>query len=215
MPQWAEEIWKSVKGTEQQQRRGEQLSALWDTEDKSLFGSLLLWQIMAKNEHSYIFVVIKSFYRLLLCLSFSDVNECADPTICINGMCVNIPGSYHCNCPADFELNPTRVGCVGETQQVLNTHYWCLILAYHITNYEAKARHTCISEHLCVCVYRHSLRKLLLGCSFPRRCIRELGLLQWDRSWRFQGILLLLPGSGLGKSMWIMPLCQLKWVNPL
>lgn len=46
---------------------------------------------------------------------FSDVNECADPTICINGMCVNIPGSYHCNCPADFELNPTRVGCVGKT----------------------------------------------------------------------------------------------------
>uniref|UniRef100_A0A8C3G947 Fibrillin-1 n=1 Tax=Cyclopterus lumpus TaxID=8103 RepID=A0A8C3G947_CYCLU len=41
-----------------------------------------------------------------------DINECADPTICINGICVNIPGSYHCNCPADFELNPTRVGCV-------------------------------------------------------------------------------------------------------
>lgn len=47
--------------------------------------------------------------------SFSDINECADPTICINGVCVNIPGSYHCNCPPDFELNPTRVGCVGET----------------------------------------------------------------------------------------------------
>uniref|UniRef100_A0A671W3K1 Fibrillin-1 n=1 Tax=Sparus aurata TaxID=8175 RepID=A0A671W3K1_SPAAU len=52
------------------------------------------------------------FQTLLRCLSSSDVNECADPTICINGMCVNIPGSYHCNCPADFELNPTRVGCV-------------------------------------------------------------------------------------------------------
>lgn len=33
---------------------------------------------------------------------------------CINGLCVNTPGSYLCNCPQDFELNPTGVGCVGE-----------------------------------------------------------------------------------------------------
>lgn len=44
-----------------------------------------------------------------------DVNECADPTFCINGICVNVPGSYLCQCPADFELNPTGVGCVGKT----------------------------------------------------------------------------------------------------
>lgn len=45
---------------------------------------------------------------------FSDINECADPVNCINGLCVNTPGSYLCNCPQDFELNPTGVGCVGE-----------------------------------------------------------------------------------------------------
>ncbi|KAF2976919.1 hypothetical protein EK904_001396 [Melospiza melodia maxima] len=44
----------------------------------------------------------------------SDINECADPVNCINGLCVNTPGSYLCNCPQDFELNPTGVGCVGE-----------------------------------------------------------------------------------------------------
>ena len=33
---------------------------------------------------------------------------------CINGLCVNTPGSYLCNCPQDFELNPSGVGCVGE-----------------------------------------------------------------------------------------------------
>lgn len=87
---------------------------------------------------------MKPFQTLLLCLSSSDVNECADPTICINGMCVNIPGSYHCNCPADFELNPTRVGCVGENQHVL------MINANHRTHSEAKAKTRLCTWTLCV-----------------------------------------------------------------
>lgn len=45
---------------------------------------------------------------------FADVNECADPTTCISGTCINTAGSYTCECPPDFELNPTRVGCVGK-----------------------------------------------------------------------------------------------------
>lgn len=58
------------------------------------------------------------FYNVSLsCLT--DVNECLDPTICISGHCVNTPGSYVCNCPPYFELNPTGVGCVGEFYQVL------------------------------------------------------------------------------------------------
>lgn len=44
----------------------------------------------------------------------TDVNECADPTTCISGTCINTAGSYTCECPPDFELNPTRVGCVGK-----------------------------------------------------------------------------------------------------
>lgn len=48
------------------------------------------------------------------CPAPPDVNECADPVNCINGLCVNTPGSYRCNCPPDFELNPSGVGCVGE-----------------------------------------------------------------------------------------------------
>lgn len=48
-------------------------------------------------------------------MCIADINECADPVNCINGLCVNTPGSYQCNCPPDFELNPTGVGCVGES----------------------------------------------------------------------------------------------------
>lgn len=44
---------------------------------------------------------------------WTDVNECLDPVNCVNGHCVNTPGSYECNCPTDYKLNPTGVGCVG------------------------------------------------------------------------------------------------------
>uniref|UniRef100_A0A8C2EZ36 Fibrillin 2b n=1 Tax=Cyprinus carpio TaxID=7962 RepID=A0A8C2EZ36_CYPCA len=54
-------------------------------------------------------VVVSSVW---FCLSVTDINECFDPVNCINGVCVNLPGSYLCNCPPDFELNPSGVGCV-------------------------------------------------------------------------------------------------------
>ncbi|XP_043853205.1 fibrillin-2-like [Dromiciops gliroides] len=41
-----------------------------------------------------------------------DVNEYAAPINCINGLCVSSPCQYECNCPPDFQLNPTDVGCV-------------------------------------------------------------------------------------------------------
>lgn len=94
----------------------------------------------------------------------------------------------------------------------INTFSWYMLIIEHIL--KPRQRHACVPEP-CVCERRHSLWKLLPRCSFPRRRIRELGLLQWDRSWCFQSVLLLFPGPGLGKSMWIMPLCQLKWVSPV
>lgn len=57
-----------------------------------------------------------------------DVNECLDPTTCISGNCVNTPGSYTCDCPPDFELNPTRVGCVGKTLNTCLSHALFIIL---------------------------------------------------------------------------------------
>lgn len=71
-----------------------------------------------KNLH-FIITAIYNLTKLqrLNCVfvSFADINECAVHVNCLNGLCVNIPGSYLCNCPADFQLNPTGVGCVGES----------------------------------------------------------------------------------------------------
>jgi len=44
----------------------------------------------------------------------TDVDECAEVANCINGNCVNVPGSYECQCPEGFESNPTGIGCVGK-----------------------------------------------------------------------------------------------------
>ncbi|KAM8764499.1 LOW QUALITY PROTEIN: fibrillin-3 [Rhynchonycteris naso] len=51
----------------------------------------------------------------------TDVNECANPVNCLNGLYVNTPGSYLCSFQ-DFELNPSRVGCVGGNC-FLDMHY--------------------------------------------------------------------------------------------
>lgn len=34
-----------------------------------------------------------------------DIDECLAVT-CIEGECVNVPGSYHCQCPANHVLHP-------------------------------------------------------------------------------------------------------------
>lgn len=107
----------------------------------------LISEILMKGHSSTFMLKMKIWYFIvemkgsiwLLRPSLSDVNECADPTVCINGMCVNIPGSYHCNCPPDFELSPTRVGCVGETQQVLMLFRLLKCTEYIITTYNIVA----------------------------------------------------------------------------
>jgi hypothetical protein len=61
-----------------------------------------------------------------------DIDECADPINCVNGLCVNTPGRYECNCPPDFQLNPTGVGCVGKLKLCEMNKQNCIEL--NITN---------------------------------------------------------------------------------
>lgn len=44
-----------------------------------------------------------------------DIDECsADPSLCSNGRCYNLEGSYRCECFEGFEPTPDRKRCVGE-----------------------------------------------------------------------------------------------------
>lgn len=65
-----------------------------------------------KKLNYYSFLSSEQIYKCNL--PVLDIDECADPINCVNGLCVNTPGRYECNCPPDFQLNPTGVGCVGK-----------------------------------------------------------------------------------------------------
>lgn len=47
---------------------------------------------------------------------YSDINECeVFPNICQGGgLCVNVEGSYRCNCPPGLTLDSTGTKCFGE-----------------------------------------------------------------------------------------------------
>ena len=48
----------------------------------------------------------------------SDINECNDEDSCVNGQCVNQPGSYRCVCPTGTHMSTTEDNtCIGQYYQ--------------------------------------------------------------------------------------------------
>ena len=62
--------------------------------------------------------------KLNLVCSCIDINECAEGAIgsemCL-GLCVNDPGSFHCDCYPGYTLNPDMVSCSGRSIKKLMT----------------------------------------------------------------------------------------------
>ena len=51
---------------------------------------------------------------IMWCECVTDIDECArDPSLCRGGHCVNVIGSFQCQCAEGHELMPDGDGCKG------------------------------------------------------------------------------------------------------
>ena len=54
---------------------------------------------------------LKHAWKNLLIVIVTDINECLDNNGMCSHTCVNTPGSYHCECPTDYILQPDNHNC--------------------------------------------------------------------------------------------------------
>ena len=52
-------------------------------------------------------------------VSTLDLDECSDPSMCRNGTCSNVRGSYRCVCDEGFQQTENG-DCAGEYQVICN-----------------------------------------------------------------------------------------------
>ena len=69
------------------------------------------------SKFTYMHSIFSVFFLLL------DVNECLDNKGNCSDNCINTPGSYHCECPTGYILQPNKRDCEGEYT------YICILLA--------------------------------------------------------------------------------------
>lgn len=51
-----------------------------------------------------------------------DIDECAEnPNICSNSNCVNLLGSYTCECPQGYEVDSTRDNSCADVNECLRS----------------------------------------------------------------------------------------------
>lgn len=55
--------------------------------------------------------------------NISDIDECAN-NVCQNGRCVNLIGSFRCECPQGFYLGSDGRSCLGEYKRRFLLQWW-------------------------------------------------------------------------------------------
>ena len=50
--------------------------------------------------------------------SLADIDECALEGQCIDGTCINSPGSFRCQCPPYYKLDDSGRICKGKTEYI-------------------------------------------------------------------------------------------------
>ena len=59
----------------------------------------------------------------MLYFSPPDIDECNENgRICLNGQCINKPGSYRCVCNRGYQLSPDGAFCVGKYKIISGYH---------------------------------------------------------------------------------------------
>lgn len=54
---------------------------------------------------------------------FLDIDECREiPGVCENGVCINMVGSFRCECPVGFFYNDKLLVCEGECDSSTPAH---------------------------------------------------------------------------------------------
>lgn len=69
----------------------------------------------AGNSDFILLVLMRNTGPVFFLCWFSDVDECqVFPGVCINGKCVNTPGSFFCQCPPGMTVDVSGRTCIGE-----------------------------------------------------------------------------------------------------
>lgn len=64
----------------------------------------------------------------------SDIDECREiPGVCENGLCINLIGSFRCECPIGFIYNDKLLICEGEAR--LSTPPWGEVGGGHFSSF--------------------------------------------------------------------------------
>jgi len=55
-----------------------------------------------------------SFNNANFVYCIADHDECSETGMCANGQCINMDGSFKCQCHSGFILSPSGHACIGK-----------------------------------------------------------------------------------------------------
>ena len=88
-------------------------------------------------------------------VAIADINECLDNNCTCSHHCINTEGSYHCECPPGYILQPNKHDCEGEYSRL---HYHFMNIYGYTGMYVAI--HT-VQVHLQYIIYTVSMNRML------------------------------------------------------
>ena len=62
---------------------------------------------------NYAFILINQQSRVVSFFFDTDINECDQAGLCLNGRCINTEGSFKCICNRGFEISSDGRYCTG------------------------------------------------------------------------------------------------------